>query len=48
MNTIVVEANGAVSSSFEFTFEGKFCTLDWKYEVKSLTERYGEVSNHVM
>lgn len=48
VNTIVADAGGAVSPSFEFTFKGDFCTLDWEYDLKSLTYSYGEVSNHMM
>ena len=28
VNTIVADAGGAVTPSFEFTFRGEFCTLD--------------------
>jgi hypothetical protein len=28
VNTIVADAGGAVSPSFEFTFKSEFCTLD--------------------
>ena len=34
--------------SFEFTFKSDFCTLDWDYDLKPLTYRYGELSNHMM
>lgn len=37
-----------MSPSFEFTFQGEFCTLDWTYDIKPLTYIYGEVSNHMM
>lgn len=48
MNTIVADAGGAVSPSFDFTLKGEFCTLDWDYDIKPLTYRYGELSNHMM
>ena len=48
MNTIVADAGGAVSPSFEFMFKSEYCTLDWDFDIKPLTYRYGELSNHMM
>ena len=48
VNTIVADGGGAVSPLFEFTYKGEFCTLEWTYDIKPLTYRYGEVSNHRM
>ena len=48
MNTIVADAGEAVSPSFDFTLKGEFCTLDWDYDIKPLTYRYGELSNHMV
>ena len=48
VNTIVADAGGEVSLSFQFTFKDEFCTLDWEYNLKPLTYRYGEMSNHMM
>ena len=44
----MADAGGAVSPSFEFTFMGDFCTLDWEYDIKPLTYMYGKLSNHMM
>ena len=48
VNTIVADACGAVIPSFEFTFRGEFCTLDWHYDIKPITSMYGQLSNHMV
>ena len=48
VNTIVASAGGDVSPSFQLTLKGKFCSLDWDYDVKPLTCMYGKLSNHML
>lgn len=44
MNTIVANTCAVLSPSFEFILKGEFCMLDWKYDVKPLTQMYEEIS----
>lgn len=46
--TIVADRGGAMSTLFEFTFKGEYCTIDWDDDIKPLTYRYGKLSNHVI
>jgi len=48
VNTIIKDAGGKTYPLFEFTYKDIFCTLDWNYDLKPLTEPYGKVSNHLM
>jgi hypothetical protein len=49
VNMIVTKVYETMLSSFEFTFKGEFCTLECKYDVKSLIERFGDIfrANHI-
>lgn len=33
---------------FELRLKGDWYVLDWEYDIRPLTKRYGEVSNHMM
>ena len=48
MNMIMRDVDGITSLSFAFIYMEFFCTLDWKYNIKPLTEVYKEISNHMM
>lgn len=47
-NKIIAQLGLATTLSLEWGFNGEWCILDWEYDIRPLTKRYGEVSNHKM